>query len=224
MCSRISTSATTGESEASGGGRCRVRDAARGGSECRESRRADHPARQPDCASAGRRRAAPRQTRCAATPMRPLPRVVCATGIERTTLGAGAGRRAKSGRGVGEGERRCRDAARPTGRIAQAPGQSLAAIEQAKAQLARRAPPSPLAQIDLQNTAIRAPRDGEVGQRTVRAGQYVETGMPLLAVVPLDDVYVVANFKETQLGDMQPGPAGRDRCRRVFGAYAARHV
>ena len=84
-------------------------------------------------------------------------------------------------------------------------GQSLAAIEQAKAQLSEARAALALAQIDLQNTVIRAPRAGEVGQRTVRAGQYVETGMPLLAVVPLDDVYVVANFKETQLGDMQPG-------------------
>ena len=52
---------------------------------------------------------------------------------------------------------------------------------------------------------IRAPYDGTVGQRAVRPGQYVETGMPLLAVVPLRDVYVVANFKETQLHGMRVG-------------------
>ena len=83
--------------------------------------------------------------------------------------------------------------------------QSLAGIEQAKAQLSEARAALALAQLDLQHTVIRATRDGVIGQRTVRAGQYVETGMPLLAVVPLNDVYVVANFKETQLGDMHVG-------------------
>lgn len=60
-------------------------------------------------------------------------------------------------------------------------------------------------QIDLDHTAIRAASDGAVGQRTVRPGQYVETGQPLLAVVPLQDVYVIANFKETEVAAMRPG-------------------
>ncbi|MGF6573760.1 membrane fusion protein (multidrug efflux system) [Paraburkholderia sp. GAS333] len=83
--------------------------------------------------------------------------------------------------------------------------QSLAGIEQAKAQVSEARAALALAQLDLQHTVIRATRDGVIGQRTVRQGQYVETGMPLLAVVPLNDVYVVANFKETQLGDMHVG-------------------
>ncbi|CAD6547008.1 HlyD family secretion protein [Paraburkholderia metrosideri] len=83
--------------------------------------------------------------------------------------------------------------------------QSLAGIERANAQLSEARSALALAQLDLQHTVIRATRDGVIGQRTVRPGQYVETGMPLLAVVPLNDVYVVANFKETQLGDMHTG-------------------
>ncbi|KWC17005.1 hemolysin D [Burkholderia ubonensis] len=83
--------------------------------------------------------------------------------------------------------------------------QSTAAIEQARARLAASRAKLALAQLDLEHTVIRAPRDGTIGQRAVRAGQYVEVGMPLLAVVPLRDVYVVANFKETQLGAMHDG-------------------
>jgi membrane fusion protein (multidrug efflux system) len=62
-----------------------------------------------------------------------------------------------------------------------------------------------LARLDLEHTRIRATRDGMVGQRGVRAGQYVEAGTPLLAVVPLHESYVVANFKETQLAAMRAG-------------------
>lgn len=52
---------------------------------------------------------------------------------------------------------------------------------------------------------IRAPLAGIVGQRRVRAGQYVVPGQPLLAVVPVQQAYVVANYKETQLARMRPG-------------------
>jgi membrane fusion protein, multidrug efflux system len=62
-----------------------------------------------------------------------------------------------------------------------------------------------LAEQDVQDTLIRAPIDGVVGQRRVRAGQHVVAGQPLLAVVPLQQTYIVANYKETQLAHMQPG-------------------
>lgn len=62
-----------------------------------------------------------------------------------------------------------------------------------------------LAEQDQQDTLIRAPIDGVVGQRRVRAGQHVVAGQPLLAVVPLQQTYIVANYKETQLARMQPG-------------------
>jgi membrane fusion protein (multidrug efflux system) len=62
-----------------------------------------------------------------------------------------------------------------------------------------------LARIDLENTAIRAPIDGVIGQRVVRIGQFLEPGQPILAVVPLQAAFVVANYKETQIGHMHPG-------------------
>jgi membrane fusion protein (multidrug efflux system) len=61
------------------------------------------------------------------------------------------------------------------------------------------------AELNLSYSAILAPIDGTVGARSVRVGQYVQAGTQLLAVVPLADVYLVANFKETQLGRMQEG-------------------
>ncbi len=59
-----------------------------------------------------------------------------------------------------------------------------------------------LAKIDLSNTEVHAPRDGRVGEVGARIGQYVTAGTQLMAVVP-DEVWVVANFKETQLQGMQ---------------------
>jgi len=76
--------------------------------------------------------------------------------------------------------------------------QSLAAVEQARAQVE-------LARTHLDRTVIRAPVAGVVGARGVRAGQYVRPGGQLLSLVPLGDTYIVANFKETQLGRLRLG-------------------
>jgi membrane fusion protein (multidrug efflux system) len=62
-----------------------------------------------------------------------------------------------------------------------------------------------LAKNDLDNTVIRAPVAGVVGNRGGRVGQYVKAGTQLMALVPLPYVYVTANFKETQLTRMRPG-------------------
>jgi membrane fusion protein, multidrug efflux system len=83
--------------------------------------------------------------------------------------------------------------------------QNAAAIEAARARLAAAQAQRELARLDLEHTRIVAMHDGVVGQRSVRAGQYVEAGTPLLAVVPLREVYVIANFKETQLAAMRVG-------------------
>ena len=56
-----------------------------------------------------------------------------------------------------------------------------------------------LAKINLGYTRITAPVGGEVSERNVRDGQYVHAGTQVIAVVPLDNVWVVANYKETQL-------------------------
>jgi membrane fusion protein (multidrug efflux system) len=61
------------------------------------------------------------------------------------------------------------------------------------------------ARYDLDNTVIRAPVDGVVGNRSARVGQYVRAGQQLMVVVPVERSYVVANFKETQIARMQPG-------------------
>ncbi|MDE1179386.1 HlyD family secretion protein [Paraburkholderia sp.] len=83
--------------------------------------------------------------------------------------------------------------------------QHAVAIDAARAQVGIAQAALTLAQLDLDHTVIRAATDGSVGQRAVRAGQYVETGQPLLAVVPLDAVYVIANFKETEVAAMRAG-------------------
>jgi membrane fusion protein (multidrug efflux system) len=61
------------------------------------------------------------------------------------------------------------------------------------------------AERDLSFTQIRAPIDGVVGNRAVHTGDFVQTGQRVASVVPLDEVYIDANFKETQLSRLQPG-------------------
>ncbi len=60
------------------------------------------------------------------------------------------------------------------------------------------------ARIDLDNTTIEAPRDGRVSEVTVRQGQYVAAGTQLLYLVP-EQLWVIANYKETQTFAMRPG-------------------
>ena len=62
-----------------------------------------------------------------------------------------------------------------------------------------------LAQIDLDSTVVRAPVSGVVGNRQVRVGRLVAPGVSLLDIVPTHDLWVVANFKETQLEHIRPG-------------------
>ncbi len=61
------------------------------------------------------------------------------------------------------------------------------------------------AELNLSYTAITAAVDGTIGARSLRVGQYVQAGTALMAVVPLNAVYLVANYKETQLTDVRPG-------------------
>lgn len=76
--------------------------------------------------------------------------------------------------------------------------EAVAKLRQAQAQMAQ-------AQLDLDNAVIKAPIDGIAGNVSVRDGQYVRAGTQLMALVPLDRVYVVANFKETQIAKMRVG-------------------
>ncbi|WP_165793837.1 HlyD family secretion protein [Hyphococcus luteus] len=59
--------------------------------------------------------------------------------------------------------------------------------------------------LNEENTVVRAPRDGVVGNLAARDGQFVSPGQRLMSLVPLNDVYVVANFKETQIEGIYPG-------------------
>ena len=61
------------------------------------------------------------------------------------------------------------------------------------------------AELNLSYTTIVAPIDGVVGNRSLRAGQYVQAGTQLMSLVPASGAYVIANFKETQLTNVQAG-------------------
>ena len=62
-------------------------------------------------------------------------------------------------------------------------------------------------QLNLSYTKIIAPVSGIIGRKTVEAGQRVQPGQQLLTIIPVDDLWITANFKETQLQKMKPGEA-----------------
>jgi membrane fusion protein (multidrug efflux system) len=76
--------------------------------------------------------------------------------------------------------------------------QTAAALTQAQARLAE-------AEIDVKHTVINAPLTGYLGNRSVQVGDYVNPGTQLFTLVPQSGLYVVANFKETQLRRMHVG-------------------
>ncbi len=80
-----------------------------------------------------------------------------------------------------------------------------AQVHQAEAQLQASQAALDLSRVELGYTRITAPRDGVVGQRLIRTGQYVAPGTALIALVPLADVWVRANFREEQLAGMAAG-------------------
>jgi membrane fusion protein (multidrug efflux system) len=75
---------------------------------------------------------------------------------------------------------------------------ALANVERAKAALEQ-------AELNLAYTTITAPISGQLTQKTVNLGQYVSPGELLFTIVPLDRVFVTANFKETQMAKVRPG-------------------
>lgn len=77
-------------------------------------------------------------------------------------------------------------------------GSAAAAILQARANL-------DATQLELSYATIVAPIDGVITRKAVQLGQIVQPGQSLLTIVPLQDVWVTANFKETQLADVRPG-------------------
>ncbi|GHE58707.1 hemolysin D [Camelimonas fluminis] len=75
------------------------------------------------------------------------------------------------------------------------------------------------AERDLSFTEVRSPINGVVGNKAVQTGQYVQPGQRLAALVPLDEVYIDANFKETQIARLKPG----QKVEITVDAYPDRH-
>jgi len=89
-------------------------------------------------------------------------------------------------------------AQRQIGVLNAAAAQSQASLRQAQAKAEQ-------AQLDLNHTDITAPFDGMIGDKTVAVGDYLQPGTEIMAVVPLDQVYVLANLKETQITNLHQG-------------------
>jgi membrane fusion protein (multidrug efflux system) len=85
------------------------------------------------------------------------------------------------------------------------PATTQAQINQARAQLEAADASVRQAQLDMSDTVVRSTLAGRVGDRTVRVGQFAQPGTRLMTIVPVQDIYLVANFKETQIGLMRAG-------------------
>ena len=92
----------------------------------------------------------------------------------------------------------------------------IAKVEQARASLAA-------AELNLSYTEVVAPIDGVATHKTVELGQIVQAGQGLMTVVPLQSVWVTANFKETQLRAMKPGQPARVKVD-TYGKTFSGHV
>jgi membrane fusion protein, multidrug efflux system len=95
-------------------------------------------------------------------------------------------------------------------------GSKAAAVEQARANLEA-------AQLQLSYAVITAPLDGVVTRKSVENGQMVQPGQGLMAIIPLRDVWVTANFKETQLANVRPGQSAEIRVD-MYGKTVQGHV
>ncbi|OFS73420.1 transporter [Pseudomonas sp. HMSC08G10] len=90
-----------------------------------------------------------------------------------------------------------------------------AGLKRLDAQIANARTDLAQAELNLSRCEIRAPISGTIGQRNARNGQVVQAGAYLLSIVPDEDIWVQANFKETQIGRMHPG----QRAELVFDSY-----
>lgn len=119
---------------------------------------------------------------------------------QRSTTGSSQAQIAVQQGALATAEGRLAEVASPS-RVAAAE----AAVEGARAQLATAQAQLATAEQQLANTRIAAPVDGHVGAKNIEVGQTVAPGQSLLAVIPDANIYVTANFKETQLGSMKAG-------------------
>jgi membrane fusion protein (multidrug efflux system) len=95
--------------------------------------------------------------------------------------------------------------------------QALSQGESAQAQLAA-------ADVNLGATTVRASINGRIGDKSVQLGQFVQPGVRLMSVVPVDKLYITANFKETQLGLMRPGQPVSLKIDALSGVQITGHV
>ena len=119
----------------------------------------------------------------------------------QANLSVSEARRAQASGGVAQAQSQARAAATAPQQIAFIEARASGA--DAQVQLARAALDQ--ARLNLERATVRAPADGLVSRRTVELGQVVQPGQPLMAVTSLGDVWVTANFKETQLTHMAAG-------------------
>jgi len=89
--------------------------------------------------------------------------------------------------------------------------------QQARASLAQ-------AELNLQYTTIKAAVKGIVSRKTAQIGQVIQPGQPLMALVPYEDVWITANFKETQLENMRPGQSATVKVDAYGGREFKGHV
>ncbi len=80
-----------------------------------------------------------------------------------------------------------------------------ASLAQARASLTQAQARETQAELDLSHTRITAPFDGVVGDKTVATGDYLTPGTQIMAIVPLSHVYILANYKESQITHLAPG-------------------
>jgi membrane fusion protein (multidrug efflux system) len=99
-----------------------------------------------------------------------------------------------------------------------------AAVELAKARVSQSRAALDQAELNLSYAQVKAEVPGIVSRRSVEAGQMVGPERPMLALVPLDDTWVVANYKEDQIADMKPGQFVRVRIDAFSGVDLQGHV
>ncbi|USI74422.1 HlyD family secretion protein [Sphingomonas morindae] len=99
-----------------------------------------------------------------------------------------------------------------------------AQVRQARAQGSAAAAQLAAANVNLGATLIRASVDGRIGNKSAEVGSFVQAGTRLMSVVPVQNLYITANFKETQLGRMRPGQPARIKVDALPGVVLNGHV
>ncbi|BBC71907.1 multidrug ABC transporter permease [Altererythrobacter sp. B11] len=99
-----------------------------------------------------------------------------------------------------------------------------AQVQQARAQAEGSEAARSTASTNLESTVVRASVAGRVGNKTVQLGQYVQPGTRTMSIVPIDKIYLVANFKETQIGQMRVGQPAMIEVDALDGVEIRGHV